>query len=78
MSDTERLEKKTKEMFDEFYRKMESRIKNLTDQVKDNILPEAEEKLKKNVFITTLVSFGLGFIVGIIVMLFGLSGGRKR
>lgn len=78
MSEEQNFEKKTKEMFEDFYRKIEGRIKDLTEQVKDNILPEAEEKLKKNVFVSMFVSFGAGFIVGIIVMLFGLSGGRKR
>ncbi|HOL57294.1 MAG TPA: hypothetical protein PLD75_07025 [Spirochaetota bacterium] len=78
MSDQQNFEKKAKEMFDDFYKKIEGRIKDLTEQVKDNILPEAEEKLKKNVFMSMIVSFGLGFIVGIIVMLFGLGSGRKR
>ncbi|HOJ64864.1 MAG TPA: hypothetical protein PLE45_10645 [Spirochaetota bacterium] len=78
MSNQQNFEKKAKEMFDDFYKKIEGRIKDLTEQVKDNILPEAEEKLKKNVFMSMIVSFGLGFIVGIIVMLFGLGSGRKR
>ena len=78
MSEQEGFEKKAKEMFDDFYRKIEGRIKDLTEQVKDNILPEAEEKLKKNVFVSMLVSFGFGFILGIIVMLFGLGSGRKK
>lgn len=75
MADTE---KKTKEMFDDFYKKVESRIKDLSDQVKDNIIPDTEEKLRKNVFTSVLVSFGIGFILGILVMIFGINGGKKK
>lgn len=78
MNDSEKFQKTTKDMFDDFYKKVEGRIKDLTEQVKDNILPEVEEKLKKNIFISMVVSFGFGFIFGIIITLFGLFSGKKR
>lgn len=79
MSDNEqRFDKKSKEMFDDFYRKIESRIGELQDELKENFIPQTEEKLRKNVFMTVLMSFGVGFIVGIIVMLFGSLRGKRR
>ncbi|HOV14073.1 MAG TPA: hypothetical protein PK771_07300 [Spirochaetota bacterium] len=79
MSDNERtFDKKSKEMFDDFYKKIEGRISELQDQLKENIIPQTEEKLKKNVFMTVLISFGAGFIVGIIVMIIGSFSGKRR
>jgi hypothetical protein len=79
MSDKEeRYEKYTKEMFENFYGKVEGRIKELSDQVKDNILPKTEETLKKNIFKTVLISFGAGFIIGILVVVFGFRRGKKK
>lgn len=78
MADVEKKSKEIKEMLEEFYKKTESRIKDLTNVVKDNILPYAEEKLKKNVITSVLVSFGIGFILGVILMVFGISRGKKK
>ena len=79
MSDNEqKFEKKSKEMFDDFYKKIEGRINELQDEIKENFIPRTEEKLKKNVFMTVLISFGVGFIVGIIVMIFGSFSGKRR
>ncbi|HPO51079.1 MAG TPA: hypothetical protein PLO89_12205 [Spirochaetota bacterium] len=79
MSDNEQgFDKKSKEMFDDFYRKIEGRIGELQDELKENFIPQTEEKLRKNVFMTVLISFGVGFIVGIIVMLFGSLRGKRR
>jgi len=78
MADVEKKSKEIKEMLEEFYKKTESRIKELTNVVKDNILPDAEEKLKKNVITSVLVSFGIGFILGIFLMVFGISRGKKK
>ncbi len=79
MSDSaERLEKKAKEIFDDLYEKFDKRVKDLSNQFKDNIIPETEEKLRKNVFKSVFISFGIGFIVGILVVVFGFNGGKKR
>jgi ElaB/YqjD/DUF883 family membrane-anchored ribosome-binding protein len=77
--DFENFEEKAKDIFDDLYQKLEGRIKNLTDQVKDNLIPDAEEKLRKNVFKTVFVSFGIGFVFGIIVTFFGfIKSGKKK
>ncbi|MCK4798889.1 MAG: hypothetical protein KAT05_16055 [Spirochaetes bacterium] len=79
MSDNiDKLEKKAKEIFDDLYNKMESRIKDLSEQVKDNIVPDTEEKLRKNIFKSVFFSFGIGFIFGVIITLFGISNGKKK
>ena len=74
----ENLESKAKEIFEDLYYKLEGRIKNLTNQVKKNILPDTEEKLKKNVFKTIIISLGIGFLIGVILTLFGMSSGKKK
>jgi len=71
-------EKNTKEMMDDFYKKVEGRIKDLSDQIKENVIPKTEEKLKKNIFMTVIVSFAVGFIAGIIVIMFGNHSAKKR
>jgi len=68
---SDQLEEKAKEIFDELYEKMERRVKDLTDQVRSNIIPETEDKLRKNIFTSVFISFGAGFLVGILVMLYG-------
>lgn len=79
MNDNEQtFTKRSKEMFDDFYKKIEGRISDLQDQIKENVIPQTEEKLKKNVFISVLISFGVGFIVGVIVMLIGSLSGKRR
>jgi hypothetical protein len=79
MSDKDRIfDKKTFDMFDDFFRRVEGRIKDLSDQVKENVLPDTEEKLRKNVFKSVLISFFAGFLAGIIVMIFGFSRGKKK
>ena len=74
----DKLEKKAKEIFEDLYSKMEDRIKDLSTQVKKNILPDTEKKLKKNIFKSVLLSFGIGFIAGIIFMTFGTNNGKKK
>ena len=79
MSDKDRIfDKKTVEMFDDFFKRLEGRVKDLSDQVKENVLPDTEEKLRKNVFKSVVVSFIAGFIAGIVVMIFGSSRGKKK
>ena len=76
--DYDQLENKAKEIFEDLYTKMDSRIKDLSKQLKDSLLPDTEDKLKKNIFKTILISFGAGFITGIIIMAFGFFSGKKR
>ncbi len=77
--DFENFEQKAKDIFDELYKKLEGRVKNLTEKVKDNLLPDAEEKLRKNVFKTVFISFGIGFVFGIVVTMFGfIKSGKKK
>ncbi len=78
MSDMDNLEKKAKEVFEDLYEKMDKRIRDLSDQFKDYIIPEAEEKLRKNVFRNIFISFGIGFVLGIILTFFGLKSGNKK
>ncbi len=79
MSEKDKLfDKKTFEMFDDFFRRLEGRVKDLSDQVKENVLPDTEEKLRKNVFKSVLISFFAGFIIGVVVMIFGSTRGKKK
>jgi ElaB/YqjD/DUF883 family membrane-anchored ribosome-binding protein len=74
----DKLEKKAKEIFDDLYKKMDGRIRDLADQLKENFLPEAEEKLRKNVFKSVIVSFIIGFVLGLIFSIFGSKRGKKK
>ncbi|MCG8571604.1 MAG: hypothetical protein MJB14_15825 [Spirochaetes bacterium] len=65
----------TTEVIDEIYKRLDTRIKDLTETVKETIIPEAEGKLKKNIFVSIIVSFGVGFILG---AFFVMSGSKKK
>lgn len=71
-------EYRTRELFEEFYGKLENRIKDLSSQLNSDFIPKTEEKLKQNVFKTLIVSFCAGFIVGVILMFIGIIRGKKR
>lgn len=70
-----------KDAIEEFYFKMESRINELANQLKETVIPSTVEKLKGNIFKTIFFSFLLGFIFGFLVFLFGFrtkdKGKRK-
>jgi ElaB/YqjD/DUF883 family membrane-anchored ribosome-binding protein len=68
---SDQFEEKAKEIFDDLYDKMERRVKDLGDQFRENVLPETEDKLKKNIFTSIFISFAAGFVLGIAVMIFG-------
>lgn len=78
MSDKEVSKKKESDLFDDLYHKMEKRIKDLSEQIKDTIIPDTEERLKKNVFTSIFFSFGAGFILGIVATLYGINRGKKK
>jgi ElaB/YqjD/DUF883 family membrane-anchored ribosome-binding protein len=79
MSDNfEKMEKKAKEIFEDLYDKMEDRVKGLSEKLKEDILPVTEEKLRKNVFKTVLISFGVGLLTGIIISAIGSGRGKKK
>ena len=51
--------------------RMEERANQLRDRVKQDLVPEAEQKLKDNLLTSLLVALGLGLILGL------LLGGRR-
>jgi len=72
------FEKKAKEVFEDLYKKFDSRIRELSNQIKDNILPDTQERLRQNIFKTVFISFGIGFIIGAFIALFGLKSPSKK
>lgn len=52
-------------------RRMEARANELRDRVKDDLVPEAEQKIKDNLLASLLIALGLGVILGL------LMGGRR-
>lgn len=79
MADAEKETKKSagvdvKNMFD----KLNAQIKDLSDSVKNKYIPETENKIKDNLFISLAVSFGSGLICGLFLMLIGLISGKKN
>ena len=71
-------DRKNSEMFDDLYARVEERMKELTEQMKNKILPQTEESLRKNVFKTVSLSFLAGSIVGILLMALGTRRGPKN
>ena len=71
-------DRKNSEMFDDLYASVEERMKELTEQMKNKILPQTEESLRKNVFKTVSLSFLAGSIVGILLMALGTRRGPKN
>ena len=67
-----------KTMFNDFYKKVDDRVKNVSNELKTNFIPKTEKKLKDNIFTTVLISLAIGFILGTIVMLFGFLNGKRR
>ena len=51
----------------------DKRIKDLSKSVKDDLLPEAEKKIKENAFTSLIISFFAGFILAILLMVLGPS-----
>ena len=79
MADAEKETKKTigadvKNMFD----KLNAQIKDLSDSVKNKYIPETENKIKDNLFVSLAVSFGAGLICGLCLMIIGLISGKKK
>jgi hypothetical protein len=52
--------------------RMQARTVELAGYVREQMMPEATQRAKKNFFTTLLIAIGLGFIVG-----FLLRGGRR-
>jgi len=67
-----------KAMLNDLYKKVDSRVKNISNEIKTNLIPKTEKKLKQNIFSTVLIALGIGFILGVFVMLFGFLNGKKR
>ncbi|MBN2545322.1 MAG: hypothetical protein JXB50_05955 [Spirochaetes bacterium] len=77
-NDFDNLEKRAKEIFEDLYKKFDLRVKELSNQIKDNILPDTQERLRQNIFKTVLISFGIGFIIGAFIALFGFKSPSKK
>lgn len=67
----------TKELIDDLYKKIDSRIKDISETVKEQIIPEAESTMKKNIFTTVMVSFGAGLILGLLLAFTTTKKGKK-
>ena len=63
-----------KEVFDDFVKNIDRKIKDVSELVKQNIIPAAEETVKKNIFVTIIVTFAVGLIMGLIFS----AVGKKR
>lgn len=68
---------KSNEYFEEIYKKLDNRIKDLSDVLKDSIIPDTETKLKNNIFTTVIVSFFAGVVTGMLIMVLGGHGRKK-
>jgi len=71
-------DRKSSELFDDLYRRVEERLKELSDQLKEKVIPQTEEALKKNVFKTLSLGFLAGSVVGILLVVLGTHRGSRK
>lgn len=60
---------------DQVLRQLEGRAENAASRVKEEVVPQAEQKIKDNLLTSLLVVLGFGFLVGLLI---GGSIGRGR
>lgn len=68
---------KAKDAIEEMYLRLESRINELSNQLKENFLPNAVEKMRSNIFKTVIISFFIGVVAGALFVFFGVKN-KKR
>lgn len=64
------IEKRLNEIIDN----LETRSKDLMDNVRNDVLPQAEATVRDNLWASILTALGLGLILGLVL---GLSSGRS-
>ena len=67
-----------KSFFAEKFSKLDSLVKDLSNDVKNKHVPAAENKIKENLLTSLLISFASGLCLGLVFMVMSFLGGKKR
>lgn len=66
------------EKFEQFFKNMEKKIKDIGSTVTDDVIPEAKESLRGNIIVTIVVTFLIGLVTGVVLSLFRKKSGKRR
>ncbi len=64
--------------FEQAIKGMEKKIRDITETVSANIIPETKQMLIGNIFKTIVVSFAIGLVSGLVMSLFGRHSGKRK
>jgi len=67
-----------KAFFTEQMSKLDAQVKDISNNLKNKYVPQAENKIKENLLTSLLISFGAGLCLGLIFMIMSFFGGKKR
>ncbi|MBR6199630.1 MAG: hypothetical protein IKQ61_05135 [Spirochaetales bacterium] len=67
-----------KAFFTEQMSKLDAQVKDISNNLKNKYVPQAETKIKENLITSLLVSFGAGLCLGLTLMIMSFFGGKKR
>ncbi|HBD92926.1 MAG: hypothetical protein A2015_13455 [Spirochaetes bacterium GWF1_31_7] len=64
--------------FEQAMKAMERKIRDISETVSANIIPETKQMLIGNIFKTIVVAFTIGLISGLMMSLFGRHSGKRK
>ncbi len=67
-----------KKFFTDQISKLDEQVKDISNNLKNKYMPQAENKIKENLLTSLLISFGAGLCLGLVFVVMSLFGGRKR
>ena len=67
-----------KKFFTEQISKLDEQVKDISNNLKNKDVPQAETKIKENLLTSLLISFGAGLCLGLTLLVMSLFGGKKR
>lgn len=77
-NDTNAQLEQMKSFITEKLSKLDSQVKDISNNIKNKYIPQAENKIKENMLTSLAVSFVSGLCIGLVLMLLSLLGGNKR
>ena len=74
MADLEETTNNVEKRLNAIIENLEAKSREIVGRVKDDVLPQAEAKVKENLWTSLLTALGLGLILGLVI---GLTSGRR-
>ena len=67
-----------KAFFTEQMSKLDAQVKDISNNLKNKYVPQAENTIKENLLTSLLVSFGAGLCLGLVFLVMSFFGGCKK